>query len=103
MQTPYVEQDCTVEHDGRKYESGGVVVTDQFIVAYLGKGDRLTDWHGNEIGTWTALSSWPIRSYITDRMYSVACVVNGVRYVGRSCGEGMSIRAKRSPRQNGGR
>lgn len=25
--TTYIEQDCTIEHEGRKFESGGAVVT----------------------------------------------------------------------------
>lgn len=95
----YVETDCTIEHEGRKFESGGAVVTDQFITAYLKKGNILTDWHGSQIGTYGVLSSWPIHSYITDRMYSVECFVNGVRYVGRGAGVGMCVNARRSPRQ----
>jgi hypothetical protein len=95
----YIESDCTIEHEGRKFTSGGAVVTDKFITAYLGKDGILTDWHGKEIGVYRILSSWPIRSYISNRMYSVECFVYGVRYVGRGCGVGMSINAKRSPRQ----
>jgi hypothetical protein len=95
----YVEQDCTIEHAGQKFSAGGAVVTDKFLTAYLGKEGVLTDWHGSRIGTYRFLSSWPIRSYITDRMYSVECFVNGQRYVGRGAGVGMSINAKLSPRQ----
>jgi hypothetical protein len=104
----YVEQDCTFEHAGRKFEAGGAVVTDKFITAYLKAmcswsshehSGILTDWHGKQIGTYRVLSSWPIHSFITDRMYSVECFVNGVRYVGRSAGAGMAINAKRSPKQ----
>jgi len=95
----YVEQDCTIEHEGRKFTAGGAIVSEQFITAYLGKDGVLTDWHGKQIGTYRVLSSWPIRSYLTDRMYSVECFVNGTRYVGRGCGVGMSVNAKRSSRQ----
>jgi hypothetical protein len=96
----YVEKDCTIEHEGHKFTSGGAAVTDQWLVAYLSKDGTLTDWHGNKLGTWLVLSSWPIRSYMSSTMYSVACYVDGVRYVGRSCGIGMVVRAKRSPQQH---
>lgn len=95
----YVERDCTFTHEGRTVESGGAVVTDKFIVAYLGKDGILTNWHGKQLGTYRILSSWNIRSYISNTMSSVECFVDGVRYVGRSAGLNMSIRAKRSPRQ----
>lgn len=29
MNTPYVERDCVVEHEGKKFEAGGAVVTDR--------------------------------------------------------------------------
>ena len=96
---PYVEQDCTVTHEGQAYTSGGAVVTEQWLIAYPAANGILNDWHGNPLGTWRSLSSWRVRSYIGDRMHSIECRVNGVRYVGRGFGVGMSLRAKRSPRQ----
>lgn len=99
-QASYVESDCTIEHEGRKFTAGGEVVTDRFITAYLGKNGVLTDWHGEAIGTYRILSTWyTLRSHISSTMNSVECFVNGVRYVGRSAGVGMYINAKRSPRQ----
>lgn len=96
----YVEQNCTIEHNGRTFTSGGAVVTPDYIVAYVGDfllsgltGQRdtrkLTDWHGNVIGTCTLASSWRINSYISDRMYQIYATVDGRRYTGRGCGEGM--------------
>jgi len=99
MDTPYVERDCTFEHAGHTFESGGAVVTEDYIVAYPKANGELGDWHGQTMGTWRVMSSWPIRSWIGSRMYSIECFVNGVRYVGRGFGVGMSLRAKRSPRQ----
>jgi hypothetical protein len=96
----YIERDCAIEHEGRKFESGGAVVTEQWIVAYPGKNGVLGDWHGNPLGTWRVLSSWRVNSWIGSTMYSIEARVNGVRYVGRGFGEGMSLRAKRSPRQD---
>lgn len=96
---PYIETDCTITHQGRQFSAGGAVVTDTHLIAYPVANGVLKDWHGNVLGTWRELSSWRIRSYISGRMYSIEARVNGVRYVGRGCGEGMILRAKRSPRQ----
>jgi hypothetical protein len=95
----FIEKDCTIEHEGRKFEAGGAVVTSDFLIAYPKENGVLGDWHGNAIGTWRVLSSWKIRSFYADRMYSLEARVNGVRYVGRGMGVGMSLKAKRSPLQ----
>lgn len=99
-----VEQNCQFKFREKTFEAGGALVTDERLIAYpateltLTTGD-LNDWHGNKIGTCRVLSSWPIRSYISDRMFSYEAFVDGIRYVGRGCGKGMLLRAKRSPRQ----
>jgi len=96
----YVEKDCTFTFQGRTFESGGAVVTDQWIIAYPGKDGRLNDWHGQQIGTYRILSTWRTpRSFISSTMSSIECFVNGIRYVGRGAGIGMILRAKRSARQ----
>jgi hypothetical protein len=97
----YIEKNCTVEHAGKTFEAGGAIVTADFLIAYLGKDGALTDWHGKQIGSFRVLSSWRTpRSYVSDRMYSVECFnTDGERYVGRSAGEGMIVRAKRSPKR----
>lgn len=96
----YVEQDCTIEHEGRKFTAGGAIITDQWIIAYPGKDGVLNDWHETQIGTYRVLSTWRTpRSFVSSTMSSMECWVNGVRYVGRGAGEGMILRAKRSPRQ----
>jgi hypothetical protein len=96
----FIEQDCTFEHNGRKFESGGAVVTDQWLIAYPKKHGILGDWHGNAIGTYRILSTWRTpRSFISSTMSSIECFVFGVRYVGRGAGVGMILRAKRSTRQ----
>ncbi len=99
MTIPYVEEDCTFHHEGRTFEAGGAVVTDGWLIAYAGSNGVLNDWHGNPLGTWRTLSSWRVQSYIGSHMHSIEARVNGVRYVGRGFGEGMSLRAKRSQRQ----
>ena len=96
---PYVEQNCTIEHEGRKFEAGGAVITDGYVFGYP-KGNVLQNWHGDMIGTCRVLSTWNTpRSYISPTMSSYEVFANGVRYVGRGAGDGMLLRAKRSPKQ----
>lgn len=104
MNTPWVEQDCTIEFEGREFTSGGAFISDTYAIGYVGKtihtGCRLlTDWHGNQIGTCYLSSSWPVRSYIGSRMYQIYATINGIQYTGRGFGEGMSVRLKRCAKQ----
>jgi hypothetical protein len=109
MQTPFIEQDCTIEHEGHKFTSGGAVVTDDYIIAYVGKHNAddyapehcgphylrdLTDWHGNRIGGCYLSSSWRVRSFMGDYMYQIYATVNGKRYTGRGMGAGMMCRLR---------
>lgn len=105
MQTPYVEKDCVFEHEGRKFESGGAVVTDDYIVAYLGKANApgvfdLTDWHGNVIGAARITATWQRRSYVSTFLHQVHATVNGTEYTGRCAGvemvyHGRKVKGKR--------
>jgi hypothetical protein len=90
----FIEQDCTIEHGGRKFTAGGAVVTDDRITAYIGKNGAVTDWHGNQIGTYVIVSSWPIHSYISNEMYAIHATVDGKLYKGRGCGMGMCFNGK---------
>jgi len=90
----YVEKDCTIQHEGRSFESGGAIVTPDFIVAYPGKRNILQDWHGKEIGTWHATASWPVRSWVGTTMYQIRATVDGIVYTGRGFGEGCIYRGK---------
>lgn len=66
------------------------------VVGYVGKGGTLTDWHGNQIGTVQAKSSWATpKSYVGSRMYSYEAQHKGATYHGRGFGEGMSLSLKR--------
>ena len=96
----YVEQDCTITHDGKSFTSGGAVVSPERIVAYLGKDNVLTDWHGNPIGTYRIVSTWklPYWYYISTTMHQVEATVDNILYTGRSCGIGMLYRGKRKSR-----
>ena len=111
MQTPYIEQHCTIEHNGQKFTSGGAVVTDDYVVAYVGKcifedapgwskARDLTDWHGNKIGVCFITSTWPIRSFMSSTMHQIQATIDGKAYTGRGMGEGMICRlrpVKRKP------
>ncbi len=84
------------------------------IIAYIGKplGNgmgverdgitsrrELTDWHGNHIGTVFLGRGWRVNSYVGERMYQAYATVNGVKYTGRTFGEGMSFKGKRCAKQ----
>jgi len=93
---PYVEQNCVVEHEGKKFESGGAVVTPDHIVAYPKANGVLGDWHGKAIGTWRAISTWKTpRSFMSSTMSQIEANVNGVVYTGRGAGESMIFKGKR--------
>lgn len=97
----FVEQDCTISFEGKTFEAGGAFISPDFLIAYpdTETSGALKDWHGNVIGRCNVLSSWRINSWMSSHMFSYECFVDGVRYVGRGCGKGMLLRAKRSPRQ----
>ena len=95
MPATYVEENCTIEHEGRTYESGGAFVSDTNLVAYPAAGGVLTTWHGTPIGTWRAVSSWRVDSYMGTRMYAIRATVDGATYHGRGFGEGCILRGKR--------
>jgi hypothetical protein len=95
--TAYVEQDCIVTHEGRSYEAGGAVVTDQYVVGYTTNDmTGITTWHGEHLGTARVVSSWAQpNSWIGSRQYQVQATINGTRYSGRTMGGGMIWRGRR--------
>ncbi len=105
MEQVYVEQDCTFTHEGRTFESGGAVVTPDYAVGYvkghegsISKLGTITDWHGNELGriTWCS-ATWNAGDGV--RMHQVEATINGVRYTGRTQGNGMTWKGKRTAKQ----
>lgn len=90
-----MDESKIIEHEGREYAALGSYVTNERAVAYVGKGMReLTDWEGNVIGTCVITASWPIRSYVSNRMYQIRAHIGGRFYTGRSAGEGMIWQGK---------
>jgi hypothetical protein len=75
-------------------------VSDTHLSAYLGKDHKLTDWHGNVIGTYRVVRIWRTpMSYISDTMSAVhATLSDGRIYKGRSAGVGMLFQGKRAKR-----
>lgn len=99
----YVEKDCTFEHEGRKFESGGAVVTPdsatgypKFDREYVGATGIMCDWHGNTLGTAKIVSRWATpRSVYSSHMYQIESTIDGVKYTGRGNGSGMVWNGKR--------
>jgi hypothetical protein len=95
----YIEQDCTIEHKGHKFTTGGAVVTADYLVAYPDKGGVLKDWHGKQIGTYSVISSRPAvffghRSWQADRYFYMRAWVDGRAYSLRGFGHGMIARGR---------
>jgi hypothetical protein len=95
----YIEQNCTIVHDGQKFTASGAIVNDIFVIAYLGKNGELNNCHGTPSGTYRITSTWKTpRSYISNVMCQVEAKIDGVIYTGRSCGIGMAFKGKRKSR-----
>lgn len=104
----WVESDCTIEHDGKTFTSGGAVITPDYAVGYAkfesdmfeGVTGDMTDWHGNRLGVARIVSRWQTpRSYVSSHMYQIEACINGVWYTGRCAGSGMIWKGKRCKRQ----
>jgi hypothetical protein len=118
MDTPFIETDCNITHEGKTFEAGGAVITPEHAIVYLASDpiptpDRmrsgrqffpsrprpaacgtpwhgtLTDWHGNKVGTYAPQSTFFQRGA---RMYAISARINGQDYYGRTQGEGMYVR-----------
>ena len=98
-QREFIEQDCTVVHDGRQFTSGGAFVTETLARGYLqfdtpemlGVTGSVTDWHGNLLGTARIVGKWPTpRSWMSSHMLQVECCIDGISYTGRGAGNGMA-------------
>ena len=98
---PYVEQDCTFTHEGRSFTTGGAVVTPDRAIGYLvlGHGEvetTMQTWHGERMGKAWIVASWSTpHSFVSSRMYQVEAMIDGVRYTGRTAGDGMIWRGRR--------
>ena len=87
-----------VKHEGKEYAAWGSVVTADHAIAYK-SGDRMTTWAGADLGPCKVVASWPIYSFVSDRMYQVEATIEGVVYTGRTCGDSMIWKGKRKAQQ----
>jgi hypothetical protein len=95
MTTTYIEKDCIFSHNGQNFESGGAIVTDDFIIGYISSDmKKITDWHGNTLGNARVVSSWKVFSFMSDKQYQIEVNINGIIYTGRSMGAGMIYKGK---------
>ena len=97
--TPYIEQDCIITHEGQSFEAGGAVVTPDFIIGYLYDDGKVKSWHGETLGTYRITSTWRIYSAWSSSMSQVYARINGIEYTGRSMGVGFSFKGKRVANQ----
>ena len=106
--TPFVETNCTIEHEGHTYTSGGSVITSNHVIGYLTDDDPTTDmlidcnigftptatrllnrrlqvlktWHSEYLGVYWITATWPTPgSYVSSHQYQVYAVVNSVLYL----------------------
>lgn len=111
--TAQVETNCTIEHEGKTYESGGAFVSDAQLVAYLGKASIPTfgtvyngivpvypvqTWHGEMIGTARERSRWRTpRSFLSSTMSTWDVrLTDGRRYTAWGAGTGCILRGRRA-------
>ena len=103
----YVEADCTIEHEGRRFTAGGAVVTPEHAIGYLehpveaGGPLAITSWHGRWLGTARIVRGWrtPL-SHVSGEMYQVEATIGGIVYTGRCAGIGMLWNGRRKARQS---
>ena len=96
-----------MELEGKMCESGGAVVTPEYAIAYFTEdksrlgGCSLTTWGGKLLTEDVSIiASWHTpRSCVSGEMFQVAAIIDGVRYTGRTCGEGMIWKGKRTAQQ----
>lgn len=91
----FIEKDCTITHNDHTYESGGAYQTPFRLVAYLGKNNTVTTWHGKVIGTYRTISSWRVNSPWSTHRYAIRATVDGIEYHGRSFGVGCIMFGKK--------
>ena len=97
----YAEGPCTITHEGEVVTAEGTYIDRHRIVAYLGKDNMLTDWHGEQIGTYHITHTWPTPgSPVSETMSQVEANVDGMVFIGRSAGVGMIFRGKRKVLQH---
>lgn len=125
-----IETGCTIEHEGRTYESGGAVVTDDRVIVYVGRPltdwrqsiplaewsrgygkipawfvarYEATDWHGTPVGELIQTGQWRVPGgWVSGWLHSYRLVLSdGRAYNVRGSGQGMSATGRRIASQRG--
>lgn len=53
---------------------------------------EITDWHGNKLGTYRPVSRWSNpNGWTSAHIYAITATIDGIRYHGRTCGEGTIV------------
>lgn len=86
--TDFVEQDCTIQLQGRKFTSGGAWKAGDRALVYVKElkvGADVTDWHGKRLGELIAFHRGARRytSRSTYRMCYVKVRMDGALWYGR--------------------
>jgi len=98
MNTPFVEENCTIEHEGKTFEAGGSYLcncSDGYVrgTVYAKKGDTMSDhsraygwgkvttWHGEEIAKCYFYPAY--RNNMGAWIRPISFTVNGIAFKGR--------------------
>lgn len=77
----YIEKDCIIEHEGRKFESGGAVIANGQAILYAYEKDKAVGtWHGDK--KYPAYYGHEWRSCFGDKRQSVYFSIDNVKYYG---------------------
>jgi hypothetical protein len=90
-----MENACAAEQIGRALEKRVSSVVPNHLIAYPAGNGVLRDGQGNSIGTWKAVSSWRVNSWMGPMTYQIEARVRGFTYMGRGGGVGLVFRGKR--------
>lgn len=95
----FVEQDCTIEHAGRKFTSGGAWRGESRALVYVSADEReVTTWHGERVGSCERGGSRrnPFSSGPGHRLYAYrVTMTDGTQWHGLGSGAGMSLKLRR--------
>jgi len=109
MTTNYVETNCTITHNGRTFESGGMyivpcsdgfyrgaVYVQPYVAGWEGHLARVTTWHGDLVAVLDTLTNY--RGNFC-KMRRISFTLKGVKFVGDYCPDWSELCRVRSTRK----
>jgi len=91
-----IERDCIIEHEGKTYQSGGAVITPNYMNAYIKKTPHSEGCYSLSLTTWGG-------ELLTDRVHEtgkgswgetrISFIYEGKRWKGRVIKDGDLVRA----------